>query len=112
MPHGAQDMRTQPQSEQISIMLQTLSQALAACDARDFELVIRLAEQQEAELAAFMSTPVNDLAKLAPAERQQLEQVIAQRQLVQQRISEWIAQMREEMQTVSQNSRLLKTYTS
>ena len=111
MPHGTQDMHTQTRSEQIGTMLQTLSQALAACDVRDFELVIRLAEQQEAELAAFMSSR-GDLAQLVQSERQQLEQVIAQRQVVQQRISEWIAQMREEMQTVSQNSRLLKTYTS
>ena len=105
-------MRPPTPSEQIGIMLHTLSQALAACDARDFELVIRLAEQQEAELAAFMSSRDSDLAQLAQAERLQLEQVIAQRQIVQQRISEWIAQMREEMQTLSQNSRLLKTYTS
>ena len=54
----------------------------------------------------------SDLVQLAQSEKLQLEQVIAQRQVVQQRISEWIAQMREEMQTVSQNSRLLKTYTS
>lgn len=105
-------MDTQTRSEQIGTMLQTLSQALAACDARDFELVIRLAEQQEAELAAFMSSGESDLARFAQSERLQLEQLIAQRQVVQQRISEWIAQMREEMQTVSQNSRLLKTYTS
>jgi hypothetical protein len=105
-------MPTQNQSDQIGIMLQTLSQALAACDARDFELVIRLADQQEAELVAFMSSRKSDLVQLAQVERQQLEQVIAQRQIVQKRISEWIAQMREEMQTVSQNSRLLKTYTS
>ena len=105
-------MRKKSPSDQIGIMLQTLSQALEACDARDFELVIRLAAQQEAELAAFMSTRETDLAQLGLAERQQLEQVITQRQCVEQRISEWIVQMREEMQTLSQNNRLLKTYTS
>jgi hypothetical protein len=95
---------------QIDAMLASMADALAACEAQDFESVTRLAAQQENELAALLQQ-LQPIAAHIPAEtRVKLHQLVAQRELLQQHIADWIAQMREEMQTVSQNSRLLKTY--
>lgn len=94
----------------IEAMLATLAQALAACEARDFELVTRLSEQQESDLAALLPQLEREAASLPDPLRQQIMQLIAQRELLQQQIADWVGQMREEMQTVSQNNRLLKTY--
>ncbi|PXX44378.1 MULTISPECIES: hypothetical protein [Aquitalea] len=103
-------MNTSIQPAQIDAMLARLADALAACEAQDFELVTRLAAQQESELADLLQQ-LQPIAAHIPAEtRAKLHQLVAQRELLQQQIADWIARMREEMQTVSQNSRLLKTY--
>lgn len=97
-------------SLQIDAMLALLADALAACAAQDFDSVTRLAAQQESELAILMHQ-LQPISTTIPEEtRAKLRQLVEQRELLQQQIADWIAQMREEMQTVSQNSRLLKTY--
>jgi len=105
-------MKTSIQPAQIDAMLATLNQALAACAARDFELVTHLSEQQEGELASLLPQLQQDVAGLPEETRARVSLLIAQRERLQQEIADWIGQMREEMQTVSQNNRLLKTYTS
>jgi DNA anti-recombination protein RmuC len=105
-------MTTSIQPAQIDAMLATLADALAACAARDFDLVTRLSEQQEAELAALLPRLQQDVASLPEETRTRVSLLIAQRERLQQEIADWIGQMRDEMQTVSQNNRLLKTYTS
>lgn len=105
-------MKTSIQPAQIDAMLATLNQALAACEARDFELVTRLSEQQESELATLWPQLQAEVASLPDATRERVSLLIAQREQLQQEIANWIGQMRDEMQMVSQNNRLLKTYTS
>lgn len=105
-------MTTSIQPAQIDAMLATLAQALAACASRDFDLVTRLSAQQESELASLMPQLQGEAASLPEETRARVIQLIAQRERLQQEIASWIAQMRDEMQTVSQNNRLLKTYTS
>ena len=103
-------MNTSIQPAQIDAMLALLADALAACKAQDFESVTRLAAQQERELADLLHQLQPVAASIPEETRAKLHQLVAQRELLQQQMAEWIARMREEMQTVSQNSRLLKTY--
>jgi len=95
---------------QIEAMLAMVAQALAACEAKDFDLVVRLSAQQESELATLLPQWQAGNTSLPVALRPQLQQLVAQRELLQQQIAVWIDSLREEMQSVSQNNRLLKTY--
>jgi len=96
---------------QIDALIEATIAVQHACSARDFHTFTLLYAQQEEQMVALRIRIQQDVSLLNESCKQKLRQILSLREQTQQSLRAWLAAMKGEMQTVRQNSRLLKTYT-